>query len=72
MFGEDFDNLNAAFQDLGAWVEAEDPPEWEEEEEEEEDFLEAEDDFPLSLEYDEGESDMYADGDFFVNDPGDW
>jgi len=70
MFGEDFDNLNPAFQDLGAWVEVEDPPEWEEEEEE--DFLEAEDDFPLSLEYDEGEGDMYADGDFFTNDPGDW
>jgi len=27
-----------------------------------------EDDFPISLEYDEGEDDMYPDGDFFTNE----
>ena len=40
---------------------------WEDEWEEDEGF---DDDFPLSLEYDEGEDDMYADGEgFYTNEP---
>jgi len=78
MFGDDFDNLNPAFQDLGAWVDVDAPEEFYEDEwyegEDDDDFFveEMDDDFPLSLEYDEGENDMYADGDFYTNDPGDW
>ena len=68
MYGDDFDTLNPAFQDLGAWVESEDPTEWYEEEEEDNEFYE--DDFPIDLEYDEGEDDMYADGEgFYTNEP---
>ena len=68
MYGDDFDTLNPTFQDLGAWVESEDPTEWYEEEEEDNEFYE--DDFPIDLEYDEGEDDMYADGEgFYTNEP---
>jgi len=72
MFGDDFDNLNPAFQDLGAWVEVDDPTEWYDEEDDGSDDIFTDefydDDFPIDLEYDEGEDDMYADGDFFTNE----
>jgi len=67
----DFDALNPTFRDEEAFI---DPPFDLEEEWEDEYFDEIDDDgdFPLSLEYDEGENDMYADGDFYTNDMGDW
>lgn len=70
-----------AFEDIYEWEEGgyiDDlmgAGEWDPEEEEEEEEFDAfdfDDYFPLSLEYDEGEEDMYADGDFFTNSPGDW
>lgn len=63
MYGDEFDTLNPTFEDVGSWVEDSYEPY---------DYYYDElpdDDFPMYLEYDEGENDMYADGDFFTNEP---
>lgn len=73
MFGEDFDTLNPTFQDLGAFIETDETPEGWDDGYEDDGYDGFDDDFPMSLEYDEGDNDMYADGDgFYTNDPGDW
>jgi len=70
MFGDDFDNLNPAFQDLGAWVDDEMIDEYLDENELYEE-MDADDDFPMWMEYDEDDTAMYDDGDgFFTNNDG--
>jgi len=70
MFGDDFDTLNPAFQDVGAWVDDDLIDEYLDENEVY-DEMDSDDDFPMWMEYDEGESAMYDDGDgFFTNNDG--